>query len=173
MQRGHSSAGSDHAVSTHSCSHCWWSRRGVPEAEHVLAITGVVVLVSVVAHGASATPLSAWYWVVGRARATDACGRAGKAPPPACLPRTPPTRHASPWQNSPRASPDPSRRWSWMYVPGRSTRTSPAKSLAVSACSLTGSKRGPPTHRGSAPSSPIVPDPTKRRAPVWRANWSR
>jgi NhaP-type Na+/H+ or K+/H+ antiporter len=30
-------------------------------AEQLLAITGVVVLVSVIAHGASATPLSAWY----------------------------------------------------------------------------------------------------------------
>ena len=34
---------------------------GVPGAEGLLAITGVVVLVSVVAHGASATPLAAWY----------------------------------------------------------------------------------------------------------------
>ena len=33
----------------------------VPDAERLLAITGVVVLVSVVAHGASATPLSDWY----------------------------------------------------------------------------------------------------------------
>jgi sodium/hydrogen antiporter len=33
----------------------------VPGAEAVLAVTGVVVLVSVVAHGASATPLSNWY----------------------------------------------------------------------------------------------------------------
>jgi NhaP-type Na+/H+ or K+/H+ antiporter len=30
-------------------------------AEQLLAVTGVVVLVSVIAHGASATPLSAWY----------------------------------------------------------------------------------------------------------------
>jgi len=34
---------------------------GVPGAEFLLAVTGVVVLVSVVVHGASATPLSAWY----------------------------------------------------------------------------------------------------------------
>lgn len=34
---------------------------GVPEAEHLLAIAGVVVIVSVVAHGVSATPLAAWY----------------------------------------------------------------------------------------------------------------
>jgi NhaP-type Na+/H+ or K+/H+ antiporter len=34
---------------------------GVPGAESLLAVTGVVVLVSVVLHGASATPLSAWY----------------------------------------------------------------------------------------------------------------
>jgi NhaP-type Na+/H+ or K+/H+ antiporter len=33
----------------------------VPAAEVVLAVTGVVVLVSVVAHGVSATPLSNWY----------------------------------------------------------------------------------------------------------------
>jgi NhaP-type Na+/H+ or K+/H+ antiporter len=33
----------------------------VPGAEALLALTGVVVLVSVVAHGASATPLSNWY----------------------------------------------------------------------------------------------------------------
>jgi sodium/hydrogen antiporter len=33
----------------------------VPGAEGLLAVTGVVVLVSVVAHGASATPLSNWY----------------------------------------------------------------------------------------------------------------
>jgi NhaP-type Na+/H+ or K+/H+ antiporter len=33
----------------------------VPDAERLLAITGVVVLVSVIVHGASATPLSAWY----------------------------------------------------------------------------------------------------------------
>jgi NhaP-type Na+/H+ or K+/H+ antiporter len=32
-----------------------------PDAERVFAITGVVVLVSVIAHGASATPLAAWY----------------------------------------------------------------------------------------------------------------
>jgi NhaP-type Na+/H+ or K+/H+ antiporter len=34
---------------------------GVPGAEGLLAITGVVVLVSVFLHGASATPLAAWY----------------------------------------------------------------------------------------------------------------
>jgi rhodanese-related sulfurtransferase len=34
---------------------------GVPQAEWLLAITGVVVVVSVVVHGSSATPLSAWY----------------------------------------------------------------------------------------------------------------
>jgi NhaP-type Na+/H+ or K+/H+ antiporter len=33
----------------------------VPAAEAVLAVTGAVVLVSVVAHGVSATPLSSWY----------------------------------------------------------------------------------------------------------------
>jgi sodium/hydrogen antiporter len=33
----------------------------VPEAERLLAIAGVAVLVSVVLHGVSATPLSAWY----------------------------------------------------------------------------------------------------------------
>jgi NhaP-type Na+/H+ or K+/H+ antiporter len=33
----------------------------VPAAEALLAVTGIVVLVSVVAHGASATPLSNWY----------------------------------------------------------------------------------------------------------------
>jgi hypothetical protein len=33
----------------------------VPAAEAVLAVTGVVVLVSVMAHGVSATPLSNWY----------------------------------------------------------------------------------------------------------------
>jgi NhaP-type Na+/H+ or K+/H+ antiporter len=34
---------------------------GVPDAERLLAITGTVVLVSVIVHGASTTPLSAWY----------------------------------------------------------------------------------------------------------------
>lgn len=34
---------------------------GVPDGEFVLAVTGMVVLVSVVLHGASATPVSAWY----------------------------------------------------------------------------------------------------------------
>jgi NhaP-type Na+/H+ or K+/H+ antiporter len=34
---------------------------GIPQAEYLLAITGMVVLVSVVAHGVTATPLSAWY----------------------------------------------------------------------------------------------------------------
>lgn len=34
---------------------------GVPGAERLLAIIGLVVLVSVVAHGSSATPLAAWY----------------------------------------------------------------------------------------------------------------
>ncbi len=33
----------------------------VPGAEYLLAVTGVVVVVSVVAHGVSTTPLSAWY----------------------------------------------------------------------------------------------------------------
>jgi NhaP-type Na+/H+ or K+/H+ antiporter len=51
---------------------------GVPEAERLLAITGAVVLVSVIGHGASATPLSAWY---GRqvARTTLAEEREGTA----------------------------------------------------------------------------------------------
>ncbi len=34
---------------------------GVPDSELLLAIVGLVVLVSVVAHGSSATPLAAWY----------------------------------------------------------------------------------------------------------------
>lgn len=34
---------------------------GLPGADQLLAVVGVVVLVSVFAHGASATPLSAWY----------------------------------------------------------------------------------------------------------------
>jgi NhaP-type Na+/H+ or K+/H+ antiporter len=34
---------------------------GAPEGEKLLAIAGIVVLVSVVLHGASATPLAAWY----------------------------------------------------------------------------------------------------------------
>ncbi|MPY89889.1 MAG: hypothetical protein GEU99_18440 [Luteitalea sp.] len=34
---------------------------GVPRGEELLALTGVVVLVSVVLHGASATPLASWY----------------------------------------------------------------------------------------------------------------
>lgn len=33
----------------------------VPDAEYLLAITGLVVFVSVVAHGSTATPLAAWY----------------------------------------------------------------------------------------------------------------
>jgi NhaP-type Na+/H+ or K+/H+ antiporter len=32
-----------------------------PDAEYLLAITGMVVVVSVIVHGASATPVSAWY----------------------------------------------------------------------------------------------------------------
>ncbi|MBA2449247.1 MAG: cation:proton antiporter, partial [Chloroflexi bacterium] len=36
-------------------------RDGVPAAEQLLAIVGVVVMVSVVLHGVSATPVSAWY----------------------------------------------------------------------------------------------------------------
>jgi sodium/hydrogen antiporter len=35
--------------------------RGVPNAEWLLTIAGVVVIVSVVAHGATATPAAAWY----------------------------------------------------------------------------------------------------------------
>jgi NhaP-type Na+/H+ or K+/H+ antiporter len=34
---------------------------GVPRAEYLLSITGVVVIASVLLHGATATPLSAWY----------------------------------------------------------------------------------------------------------------
>src|SRR5699024_730250 len=34
---------------------------GVPDAERLLALTGMVVLVSVVLHGMSATPLATWY----------------------------------------------------------------------------------------------------------------
>jgi NhaP-type Na+/H+ or K+/H+ antiporter len=34
---------------------------GLPGAEQLLAVVGAVVIVSVIAHGASATPLSAWY----------------------------------------------------------------------------------------------------------------
>ena len=35
--------------------------RGVPDAERLLSIVGVVVITSVVAHGVTATPLTAWY----------------------------------------------------------------------------------------------------------------
>jgi NhaP-type Na+/H+ or K+/H+ antiporter len=35
--------------------------REVPDAERLLAVAGVVVMASVVVHGASATPLAAWY----------------------------------------------------------------------------------------------------------------
>jgi NhaP-type Na+/H+ or K+/H+ antiporter len=41
---------------------------GVPQAEYLLAVTGVVVIVSVVLHGVTATPLSIWY---GRAAAKE------------------------------------------------------------------------------------------------------
>src|SRR6185437_827227 len=34
---------------------------GIPQATNLLAITGVVVLVSVLVHGVSATPASRWY----------------------------------------------------------------------------------------------------------------
>lgn len=34
---------------------------GVPEGEWILAVTGAVVVVSVIVHGTSATPVSAWY----------------------------------------------------------------------------------------------------------------
>jgi NhaP-type Na+/H+ or K+/H+ antiporter len=34
---------------------------GVPEADRLLGIVGIVVMVSVVVHGMSATPLGAWY----------------------------------------------------------------------------------------------------------------
>jgi NhaP-type Na+/H+ or K+/H+ antiporter len=53
---------------------------GVADAERLLAITGVVVLVSVFAHGATATPLSAWYGrSVARASPTMAEEREGTA----------------------------------------------------------------------------------------------
>lgn len=44
------------------------AQAGVPQGEFMLAVTGLVVLVSVVAHGATAAPLSAWY---GRRVATE------------------------------------------------------------------------------------------------------
>ncbi|HLV98193.1 MAG TPA: cation:proton antiporter [Ktedonobacterales bacterium] len=50
----------------------------LPLGDHLLAITGVVVLVSVVAHGVTATPLSAWYGRrVARARQTEPEERVG------------------------------------------------------------------------------------------------
>ncbi len=53
---------------------------GAPEAERLLAITGMVVVVSVIAHGASATPLSSWYGRrVARAQLTLAEEREGTA----------------------------------------------------------------------------------------------
>jgi rhodanese-related sulfurtransferase len=53
---------------------------GAPDAERLLAITGMVVLVSVFAHGASATPLSSWYGRrVARAQLTLAEEREGTA----------------------------------------------------------------------------------------------
>jgi sodium/hydrogen antiporter len=53
----------------------------IPGAEYLLAVTGVVVVVSVLAHGISATPLSTWYgWRVARAEKTLAEERAGDFP---------------------------------------------------------------------------------------------
>ncbi len=51
---------------------------GIADAERLLTIIGVVVIVSVVAHGASAAPLAAWYGRV-RARETLAEEREGTA----------------------------------------------------------------------------------------------
>ncbi len=51
---------------------------GITDAERLLTIVGVVVIVSVVAHGASAAPLAAWYGRV-RARETLAEEREGTA----------------------------------------------------------------------------------------------
>ena len=52
---------------------------GVPNAEWMLAVTGVVVIVSVVVHGATATPLGAWYGRRMSAVATLAEEREGTA----------------------------------------------------------------------------------------------
>lgn len=55
-------------------------RAGNPQGTLLLAITGVVVLVSVVAHGATATPLSSWYGRrVARAKQAAAEEREGTA----------------------------------------------------------------------------------------------
>jgi NhaP-type Na+/H+ or K+/H+ antiporter len=51
---------------------------GVPEAEYLLAVTGLVVIVSVLVHGSSATPLAAWYGrkVAGQVLAEERFGTA-------------------------------------------------------------------------------------------------
>ncbi len=56
-----SSAGSARAGWPRCCWRCWRCRPGSPNGETILGIVGVVVAVSVVLHGVSATPLTSWY----------------------------------------------------------------------------------------------------------------
>ena len=58
----------------------------MPGGEQLFAVVGVVVLVSVVAHGVTATPFSGWY---ARRRARRPWPRSAPARPPSCSPRRP------------------------------------------------------------------------------------
>jgi NhaP-type Na+/H+ or K+/H+ antiporter len=72
----------------------------VPQSEYLLSVTGVVVVVSVLAHGTSATPLSAWYSrKVARSQATMPEERASDfpdlfEPEPTTIPRVTPAQLA-------------------------------------------------------------------------------
>ena len=140
----------------------------MPGAEAVLAVTGVVVLVSW-SRTASATPLSNWYGRrVAQAMVTLPEERESTVvglfqADPTAVPRITPQALAE--QLAVRTRPS-----CWMCAPAPTTTRRQTRFPGVSACHPTRSRRGP-TLCHQALWSPTVPDHTKEAAPGWRDSY--
>ena len=148
----------------------------LPGAEAILAIAGVVVTVSVVLHGVSATPLTAAYAAEGRAG--DARRGAGSAARASCCCSGAIRlgRAADRWRSktcSPGCASDRpaahSRRALALELREGSGRDSGRRARAARRGRELGGQAAPAIRR----SSPTAPDPPKPPAPVWRRRCGR
>jgi len=143
---------------------------GVKDAEQLFAITGVVVLVSVIIHGISATPLSAWYGGKWRVKPFLKNGRAQS---PGSSSRLQTNRRALAPRSSQNGSLDLTRQLCSMCAAVPIMQVSQRRSLGAFASWRMKSPTGLRISRGRGPSSPIAPERMKQRAPVWRDNCAR
>ena len=149
---------------------------GIPQATNLLAITGVVVLVSVLVHGVSATPASRWYGqkiaqasvTMAEKRESDASGLfEGEA---SDIPRVSPEELRAMLDES------HSLRLCWMYALGRISPKEMGRFRAAFVCCQSDQRMDGACRRSRKKNTwswRTAPDPTKLLAPVWRVSYEK